>query len=378
MGLTCPRIEVIESPTLNAYAAGFFPTSSTVAVTRGLIRTLTKDELEAVIAHELVHIRDRDVRLMMMARACVDLVLPTTRSAIEHAKTHPFLSAYAGILLFLYLGLGFALIFAALFLIITGLALGVRFAISRTREYTADAGAVELTKNPAALITALRKVARSEMLPLKGYATRAMMFSSPAATFLATHPSIEERIAAIKLHTGVAEHEIPDVRPHRPDVPSALPSPAFGRRRVVQGLAGDLATQTAASVVRPMPAAAPAATSAFGLRSMPRRGASPGQRPIAEPPVLAGVEAPKNDWIGRWIASGRIDRITAGTVKILMVPHYIAAGIGMFGMAIAFVVSLSMFNPLLGLATAAFIIWFAWKRFVKWIGGLARRFANAG
>ena len=66
-----------------------------------------------MLAHELVHIRDRDVRLLMMARACVDLVLPTTRSAIEQAKTHPFLSAYAGILLLAYLGLGFALMFAA-------------------------------------------------------------------------------------------------------------------------------------------------------------------------------------------------------------------------------------------------------------------------
>ena len=131
--------------------------------------------------------------------------------------------------------------------------------------------------------------------------------------------------------------------------------------------------------MRALPAAAPAARRAFGRRADTDGEGQPGAEADCR---AAGARrrrgAGKNDWIGRWIASGRVDRITAGAVKVLMVPHYIAAGIGMFGMAIAIVVSLSMFNPLLGLATAVFIIWFAWKRFVKWIGGLARRFANAG
>ncbi|HEX4892416.1 MAG TPA: M48 family metalloprotease, partial [Hyphomicrobiaceae bacterium] len=75
-GLPCPRIEIIETPVMNAYATGFMPSSSTIALTRGLIERLGRDELEAVIAHELVHIRDRDVRLMVVAQACVDMVTP--------------------------------------------------------------------------------------------------------------------------------------------------------------------------------------------------------------------------------------------------------------------------------------------------------------
>jgi heat shock protein HtpX len=379
MGMTCPRIEVIESPALNAYAAGFFPSSSTIAVTRGLIRNLTRDELEAVLAHEMVHIRDRDVRLMVMARACVDLVLPVSRRAVQRAKERPFLTAYSGIMLLLFLGLGFALMFGAIYLVITALAFGVRFAISRTREFTADAGAVELTKNPAALITALRKVARSEPLPLSGYATRAMMFSSPVETFLATHPPVEERVGAIMQHTRIAEHEIPDarLRPTATAAPAELPA-AFGRRRVLQGLSGELAAQTTLAVARPALAPLPmAAASGFGRRGRRADGSSPGQRPIAEPLVRDGLEIAdtNSDWFGRWVASGRIDRITGGAVKVLMLPQKLVAYIGLCALAISFLFSLTVFNPLLGLVATAVLVWFAWKRFARSVGSLAQRLA---
>jgi hypothetical protein len=81
--------------------------------------------------------------------------------------------------------------------------------------------------------------------------------------------------------------------------------------------------------------------------------------------------------VGRWIASGRVDRISAGAVKVLMVPQLIAAYIGAFGAAIAIVISLATVNPILGLAAAGFIAWFVWKRFVRFIGALVRRFADA-
>ena len=210
VGLPCPRIEVIESPALNAYAAGFFPTSSTIAVTRGLIQALTRDELEAVLAHELTHIRDRDVRLMTMVRTCGELLLPVSRAVIERIKRKPFVDCMIGILLIAYLGPRFALLFAAIFAALAASGYAARFAISRTREFTADAGAIDLTKNPAALIGALRKVALNDVLPLKGYTTRAMMFSSTVESWFRTHPSIEDRIAAIKLYGGVTEHENQD------------------------------------------------------------------------------------------------------------------------------------------------------------------------
>ncbi|MGE3918783.1 MAG: M48 family metalloprotease, partial [Hyphomicrobiaceae bacterium] len=125
-GLPCPRIELIESDKLNAYAAGFFPKASTIAVTRGLIRKLSRDELEAVLAHELVHIRDRDVRLMVVARACVDLVLPISRLMIDFVRAHPIISALLGLQLFFLVGPAFALILAIAAGAIALLALGAR------------------------------------------------------------------------------------------------------------------------------------------------------------------------------------------------------------------------------------------------------------
>jgi len=129
VGLPCPRIEVIESSALNAYAAGFFPTSSTIAVTRGLIQALSRDELEAVLAHELTHIRDRDVRLMVVVRACADLMLPVSRTVIERIKRKPFVDGMFGMLILAYLGPRYALLFAAIFPVIAVVGLPMRVGI---------------------------------------------------------------------------------------------------------------------------------------------------------------------------------------------------------------------------------------------------------
>lgn len=387
IGLPCPRIEVIESDKLNAYAAGFFPSASTIAVTRGLIEQLTRDELEAVLAHEMVHIRDRDVRLMVMAHACVDRILPVSKAAVENMIKRPFLSAYAALLMLAYLGLGFALLFALLFGVIGALAIGARFAISQTREFTADAGAIELTKNPVALITALRKVARADDLALTGYASRAMMFSSADESFLGrligTHPPIAARIEAIKQHASVAEHELPPVRALSRAVPIEAPAqqPAFGRKRVVHGLSGQTPWAEPTIAVRSEPTGpwGTPPSSDVGMSTLGRRArnaalqsSDPGQRPISAPPVKQGTVAPAeaSNSVADWLIGRKGDQVVDGINKAFMVPvralAYFSASVGAF----ALVMSLMMVSPPIGLAAAALLAWYAWrniKRGFAWL-----------
>ncbi len=390
IGLPCPRIEVIESDKLNAYAAGFFPSASTIAVTRGLIQQLTRDELEAVLAHEMVHIRDRDVRLMVMAQACVDRILPVSKVAIENLIKRPFLAAYAALLMLAYLGWGFALLFALLFGVIGALALGARFAISQTREFTADAGAIELTKNPVALITALRKVARADDLPLTGYASRAMMFSSSDDSFLGrligTHPPIGARIEAIKQHASVAEHELPPIRALPRTVPMETPpqQPALGRKRVVHGLTGGTPWADPTIVARSVPtgpwgipSSSDGATTAFGRRDRiaAPQSSDPGQRPISAPPVKSGTFAPaeESNSVADWLIGRKGDQMADSINNAVMVPvralAYFSAGLG----AYAFVIALTIAMPPLGLAVAAFLAWYTWRNIKRGFAWLRQR-----
>lgn len=374
IGLPCPRIEVIESPALNAYAAGFFPTSSTIAVTRGLIQTLTRDELEAVLAHELTHIRDRDVRLMVMVRACAHLLLPLSRAVIERIKRKPFVDCMLGILLIAYLGPTFALLFAAIFAAVAGIGYAVRFAISQTREFTADAGAIELTKNPAALISALRKVALNDALPLKGYATRAMMFSSTIETWFRTHPSIDDRIAAIKLHGGVAEHENHDfLMTPRARTAAADPQVAFGRKRVMHGLANVAPPQSMMSQVRPAPIIPAAQNGTFGRRGAARiaTGRNPGERPIAEPRITAGMEATDTNRLSS------MDQLNAIGAKVISVPITLLRYFFACSIAFGLVMTLITHSPPLGLAAAAFCVWLLVRNLSRAASRVTRRFGNA-
>jgi Zn-dependent protease with chaperone function len=245
-GLPEPRLAVIESPALNAFACGLSQKGAVLVVTRGLIDGLDDDELAAVIAHELVHIRNGDVRLMAAANVCLrSIALLSNQGSWKEYR-----EALALPIALLAMPILFVVLLAVSFMRQSAIHLGhlTRLLISSAREFVADAEAVRLTQNPAALVSALEKIeGRSHVTNLPPEQD-AMMIDGPTKGAMATHPSIAERIAALARVTGSMAVIAParrDTRPGRTDA-----SPAFDRSSA--GLVTDLrqsliATQTARS-----------------------------------------------------------------------------------------------------------------------------------
>lgn len=223
-GLPMPRLCVIDSPALNAFASGVTQSQYTITVTTGLLDVLSDDEVEAVLAHELTHIRNSDVRLMIVAIVFAGIISLAadlfTRSwrIFHHApgsggwggpswggKSSGDRRSGSG-------GGGGAiivliLIAVAIIIIARLLAIVIRFAISRRREFMADGGAVELTKNPDAMISALRKIEGRSHLSDVPADVRPMFFDDHTkvgliARLFATHPSIEDRVKALVTTAG--------------------------------------------------------------------------------------------------------------------------------------------------------------------------------
>ena len=218
-GITTPKLKIINTPVMNAYASGIRDSNYTITLTRGLMENLDDEELEAVIAHELTHIRNRDVRLLIIAVIFVGIfsffgegvvrsVMRTNISRTDHHRRSG--GGNAGALIF------FAL---AIIAVSYGLAMLTRFALSRKREYMADAGAVELTKNPDAMIRALQKISGHAELKNVPAEVREMAFENPRTGFagiFATHPPIEKRIAALVDYAGGRDDTESRVRRRRP------------------------------------------------------------------------------------------------------------------------------------------------------------------
>jgi heat shock protein HtpX len=204
-GLPMPGLHIIETDALNAFASGVTQKQYAVTVTRGLMQTLNRDELEAVLGHELTHILSRDVRTMVIASVFAGIITLMAqvifravmwggigRSNREERK-------------------GGNLIFVAVALVVAAvgylLAIVIRMALSRQREYVADAGAVALTKNPDAMISALQKISGRSHLEAPD-SVRGMFIengsdrSMSAMGLFDTHPSIEKRIAALVQFAG--------------------------------------------------------------------------------------------------------------------------------------------------------------------------------
>lgn len=165
-GMDMPQINVVDDPQLNAFASGIDKSSYTVTVTTGLMNLLTDDELAGVIGHELTHIRNRDTRLLitsiifvgiistlmsLVARLLYNMILFGGSSHRSSRDKDGDRNSGGGTIIVLLVGLVCCAI-AYVFTLIT------RFAISRRREYMADAGGAELCGNPLALASALRKI----------------------------------------------------------------------------------------------------------------------------------------------------------------------------------------------------------------------------
>ncbi|MGP9818394.1 M48 family metalloprotease [Salinarimonas sp. NSM] len=233
-GMTTPRLEIVESDALNAYASGLTEKQYAVTLTRGLVERLDDAELEAVMAHELTHIRNEDVRLMVVAVVIAgviglvgEIVFRSLRFGMwRRGSSRSRGSGGSG-------GGGgggrgavIAIAIAVVIILVAWVAsLAIRFALSRAREYMADAGAVELTKNPDAMISALLKIKGNADLARAPASVMEMCVENPRRGFtalLSTHPSIEDRVAALVRNAGgrmppeAAEPEGPVPAPRSP------------------------------------------------------------------------------------------------------------------------------------------------------------------
>lgn len=233
-GAPIPALQIVESDALNAYASGLKEGQYRIAVTRGLITELNDAEIEAVLAHELTHIRNRDVQMMVIAvifagvfAFVADLTIrrwdfpfgfsPHRPPGREDNRRES--------------GAGLAVLIALIIIALSwGASMLIRFAISRSREYLADAGSAELTKNPDAMISALRKIAAHSVIPAMPSRMHAFFIESPAlrpeSGWLATHPSVDERIAALIRYAGgrdIALAPPPEETPPGAGEPGFLP-----------------------------------------------------------------------------------------------------------------------------------------------------------
>jgi heat shock protein HtpX len=208
-GIPMPKLKIMEDDALNAFATGLNEKQYSITVTSGLTRALNDAEIEAVLGHELTHIRNGDVRMMVIAviiAGVIGFVAELVFRMMFHSGLRGGFRSRGGgdrkggggaILAIL---IAVALIALAWFLSIV-----IRFSLSRKREYLADAGAVELTKNPDAMITALRKIEHRGELEGATSAVMEMCVDNPRSGFVdlfATHPPIDARVDALVRYAG--------------------------------------------------------------------------------------------------------------------------------------------------------------------------------
>lgn len=213
-GMPMPKINVIDDPQLNAFASGIDNNSYTVTVTTGICNRLNDEELAGVIAHELTHIRNRDTRLLIVSIIFVG-IMSTIMTLAVRMMWNTFVfggdrrrssnnNKNGGVSIIVVMAVAFVL--AAIGYVFTLL---TRFAISRKREYMADAGGAELTGNPLALASALRKISGDPGLGDTDREDVAQLFiirppefkssfTSMVSNLFSTHPSTESRIAYLE------------------------------------------------------------------------------------------------------------------------------------------------------------------------------------
>src|SRR3954468_2515031 len=220
-GITMPKLKIMESPALNAFATGLNPRQYSITVTTGLLDALDDKEIEAVLGHELTHIKNGDVQLMVVAVIIAGVVgffgelffrlftsfrwssggsWSSGSSSSSRSSSSSSDSKSSG-------GGAIVVIIIAVVLIVVAWLVSqvVKLALSRSREYLADAGSVELTKNPDAMISALRKIENRGELPGGTSAVMELCLDNPREGFadlFATHPSVQSRVDALGKFAG--------------------------------------------------------------------------------------------------------------------------------------------------------------------------------
>lgn len=227
-GLTAPNVGVIDSPALNAFACGIRRNDAVLVFTRGLLDGLDDEELAAVVAHELSHVVHRDIRLIAAANVCLDSLRvvaprpPADDQRLGYLVTMPVLMLLTPMLFVLVLVVGLARKLAVDASHLT------RLLIASSREFVADAEAVRLTQNPAALVAALQRIEGRSAIPGLTSGQDAMLIDGAQDGAMATHPPIAERVRAIVAVTGMMALIAPSRRDTRPV--EARSDGGFGRR----------------------------------------------------------------------------------------------------------------------------------------------------
>jgi heat shock protein HtpX len=249
-GITMPKLKIMESPALNAFATGLNPRQYAITVTTGLLHALDDREIEAVLGHELTHIRNGDVQLMVVAVIIAGVVgffgelffrlftnfswsggsWSSGSSSSSRSSSSSSDSKNSG-------GGAVIVIIIAVVLIVVAWLMSqvVKLALSRSREYLADAGSVELTKDPDAMISALRKIENRGELPGATSAVMELCVDNPREGFadlFATHPSVQSRVDALVKFAGgrdpgplpppVEETEQPELQTDQQDATAPL------------------------------------------------------------------------------------------------------------------------------------------------------------
>jgi heat shock protein HtpX len=222
-GIPMPKLKIIDSDALNAYATGLNARQYAVTVTSGLLKALNDQEVEAVLGHELTHIRNGDVQMMVVAVIIAGVVGFFAELFFRSFTNFGYGYGYGGYGRGSWSSSssssssdndrkgsgGAAIIVIIVAVALIGLAWLlsqlVRLALSRSRELLADAGSVELTKNPDAMISALRKIENRGELPGATSAVMELCLDNPREGFsdlFATHPSVESRVQALVKFAG--------------------------------------------------------------------------------------------------------------------------------------------------------------------------------
>ena len=249
-GIPMPKLKVMDSPALNAFASGLNRRQYSVTVTTGLLKTLNDQEIEAVLGHELTHIRNGDVQLMVIAVIIAGVVgffgelffrmftnlswnssggsWSSSSSRSSSSSDGDSKSSGGGGAIIV------VIIAVALIMLAWLLSQVVKLALSRSRELLADAGSVELTKNQDAMISALRKIENRGELPGATSAVMELCFDNPREGFadlFATHPSVDSRVKALVQFAGGHDSgplALPDDTADEPEdksEPDQLPPP---------------------------------------------------------------------------------------------------------------------------------------------------------
>jgi heat shock protein HtpX len=210
-GIPMPTLRVAEDEALNAFATGLNQKQYSITVTRGLMQALDDAEMEGVLGHELTHIRNGDVRMLVIAVVIAGVISffgemvfrlffqnmfyfgGGRRSRDDNDRKGGGGAVIAIVIAFAIIALAWVL------------SIVIRFALSRQREYLADSGSVELTKNPDAMISALRKIEGRGEIPGANSAVMEMCIDNPRTGFsnvFDTHPSVDARVAALVKYAG--------------------------------------------------------------------------------------------------------------------------------------------------------------------------------